>query len=128
MLADPGYNQTTGSVPVTIIEMLADIGLDIIPQTRMLLLPRMREKGVKAITSATVKEIIEDGVIIVKEGKEEAIHGVDFIILTCGTESVDELSAQIKDTVPEVYVIGDAKAPRKALEAIAEAAEIARKI
>ncbi|MDR9459592.1 MAG: FAD-dependent oxidoreductase [Dehalococcoidia bacterium] len=128
MLADPGYNQTTGSVSVTIIEMLADIGLDIIPQTRMLLLPRMREKGVKAITSATVKEIIEDGVIIMKEGKEETIHGVDFIILTCGTESVDELSAQLKDTVPEVYVIGDAKAPRKALEAIAEAAEIARKI
>jgi NAD(H)-dependent 7beta-hydroxy-3-oxo-delta4-cholenoic acid oxidoreductase len=128
MLADPGYNQTTGSVPVTIIEMLADIGLDIIPQTRMLLLPKMREKGVTAITSATVKEIIEDGVIIIKEGKEETIHGIDFIILTCGTESVDELSAQIKDTVPEVYVIGDAKAPRKALEAIAEAAEIARKI
>jgi len=30
--------------------------------------------------------------------------------------------------VPEVYVIGDAKQPREALEAIAEAAEIARQI
>ena len=128
MLADPGYNQTTGSVPVTIVEMLADIGLDVIPQTRMLLLPRLREKGVEAITSATVKEILDDGVIIIKDGKEEIIRGIDFIILACGTESVDELSAKIEDKVPEVYVIGDAKAPRKALEAIAEAAEIAREI
>ena len=128
MLADPGYNQTTGSVPVTIVEMLADIGLDVIPQTRILLLPRLREKGVKAVTSATVKEIIEDGVVIIKEGQEETIRGMDFIILACGTESVDELSAKIKDKVPEVYIIGDAKAPRKALEAIAEAAEIAREI
>lgn len=128
MLADTGYNQTTGSVPVTIVEMLADIGLDVIPQTRMLLLPRLREKGVEVITSATVREFLEDGVIIIKDGQEETIRGMDFIILACGTESVDELSAKIKDKVPEVYVIGDAKAPRKALEAIAEAAEIAREI
>ena len=128
MLADTGYNQTTGSVPVTIVEMLADIGLDVIPQTRMLLLPRLREKGVEAITSATVREFLEDGVIIIKDGQEETIRGMDFIILACGTESVDELSAKIKDKVTEVYVIGDAKAPRKALEAIAEAAEIAREI
>lgn len=128
MLADTGYNQTTGSVPVTIVEMLADIGLDVIPQTRMLLLPRLREKGVEVITSATVREFLEDGVIIIKDGQEETIRGMDFIILACGTESVDELSAKIKDKVPEVYVIGDAKEPRKALEAIAEAAEIAREI
>jgi len=128
MLADTGYNQTTGSVPVTIVEMLADIGLDVIPQTRMLLLPRLREKGVEVITSATVREFLEDGVIIIKDGQEETIRGMDFIILACGTESVDELSAKLKDKVPEVYVIGDAKAPRKALEAIAEAAEIAREI
>ncbi len=128
MLADTGYNQTTGSVPVTIVEMLADIGLDVIPQTRMLLLPRLREKGVEVITSATVREFLEDGVIIIKDGQEETIRGMDFIILACGTESVDELSAKLKDKVPEVYVIGDAKEPRKALEAIAEAAEIAREI
>jgi hypothetical protein len=34
----------------------------------------------------------------------------------------------IKDKVPEMYVIGDAVKPRKALEAIAEGSEIARKI
>jgi len=107
---------------------LADIGLDIIPQTRMLLLPRLQEKGVKVITSATVKEVLEDGVVITRDGQEETIRGMDYIILACGTKSVDKLSEKIKDKVAEVYVIGDAKEPRKALEAIAEGAEVGRKI
>ena len=128
MLADRGYNQTTGNTPVTIVEMLEDIALDVIPQTRMLLMPRLQEKGVKAITSATVKEVLEDGVVITRNGQEETINGMDFIVLACGAKSVDGLSDKIKDKVPEVYVIGDAKAPRKVLDAIAEAAEIARQI
>lgn len=128
MLANPGYDQSTGHIAVTIVEMLPDIGLDIIPQTRMLLLPRLQEKGVKVIASATVKEVLEDGVVIIRDGQEEAIRGMDYIILACGTKSVDNLSEKIKDKVAEVYVIGDAKEPRKALEAIAEGSEVGRKI
>jgi NAD(H)-dependent 7beta-hydroxy-3-oxo-delta4-cholenoic acid oxidoreductase len=127
-IANPGLDQTSGSTDITIIEMLQDIGLDEIPQTRMLLIPRLREKGIKAITSATVKEFLDDGVIYVKDECEQAIRGADFIILACGAQSVDELSEKIKDRVPEIYVIGDAMKPRKALEAIAEGSEIARKI
>jgi len=43
-------------------------------------------------------------------------------------ESVEGLSEKITDKVAEVYVIGDAKEPRRTLEAIAEGAEIARQI
>jgi pyruvate/2-oxoglutarate dehydrogenase complex dihydrolipoamide dehydrogenase (E3) component len=67
--------------------------------------------------------------VICREGEtEESIRGMKTIILAMGARSVDVLSAQLKVKVPEVYVIGDAKKPRKALEAIAEGAEIARKI
>lgn len=128
MLTDPGYDQTTGHIAVTGVEMLPDIGLDIIPQTRMLLLPRLQEKGVKVIASATVREVLEDGVVIIRDGQEEAIRGMKYIILACGTRPVDELSQKIKDKVAEVYVIGDAKKPRKALEAIAEGSELGGKI
>ena len=58
MLANPGYDQRTGHIAVTIVEMLPDIGLNIIPQTRMLVLPRLQEKGGKVIASAGVKPII----------------------------------------------------------------------
>ena len=127
-IANPGLDQTSGCTNITIIEMLQDIALDEIPQSRMVLLPRLRENGIKAITSATVKEILEDGVVYTKNGRDETIRGMDFIILTCGATSVDELSEKIKGKVPEVYVIGDAKKARKVLEAIAEGAELARKI
>ena len=102
--------------------------MDEIPQTRMLLIPRLEQKGVKWITSAPVKQLTEDGAVYTKDGRDETICGMDFIIIACGATSVDDLSEKIKDKVPEVHVIGDAKKARKALEAIAEAAEIARKI
>lgn len=128
MLADQGDNQTLGCTAVTIVEMLPNIGLDMQPESRMLLMPRLRERGIRIITSATVKEILEDGVIFMKDGREEAIHEMNFIILAMGTKSFDELSGKIKDKVSEVYVIGDAKQPRKVLQAIAEGAEVGRKI
>lgn len=127
-LACECLDQTIGGNRVTIIEMLKDIGLDEIPQVRMLLIPRLKEKGVTWITSAPVKEIREDGITYTKDGKEETIRDLDFIVLACGCRSVDDLSEQIKDKVPEVYVIGDAKKARKALDAIHEGSELAREI
>jgi len=127
-LAEVGDNPVVGGTAVTIVEMLPDIGLDLAPESKTLLMQRLREKGVKIITSATVKEILDDGVVIVKDGQEETILGMDYIILAMGAKSVDKLSDKIKGKVAEVYVIGDAKEPRKALEAIAEGSEVGRKI
>ena len=41
---------------------------------------------------------------------------------------MNELASKIRGRIKEIYVIGDAKQPRKALDAIAEAAEIGRKL
>jgi NAD(H)-dependent 7beta-hydroxy-3-oxo-delta4-cholenoic acid oxidoreductase len=126
LLADPGYNQPGSRTAVTIIEMLEDVALDMTRENRPLILSRMRDKEVKIITSATVKEFLEDGVVIVKDGQEQAIRGADSIILAVGTRPVDVLKDQVKDKVVEVYVIGDAKEPRNALDAVAEGAEVGR--
>jgi hypothetical protein len=103
----------------------------------------LREKGVEILTSTRVKEILPDGVRVVntvkqilkdwttvtKDGDQErTIGGIDRIILAMGVQSVDDLSGSIAGSVAEVHVIGDAKEPRKALEAIAEGAEVARAI
>ena len=128
LLADPGEGHAGSATEVTIIEMLPDIAMDEVEMSRMLAIPRLREKGVRWITSATVKEILEDGITFVRDGKEESIRGVNHIVIACGTRPVDTLSKTIEGKVPEVYVIGDAKKPRLALEAIAEGAEVGRKI
>jgi NAD(H)-dependent 7beta-hydroxy-3-oxo-delta4-cholenoic acid oxidoreductase len=128
LLADLGDGHAGAATTVTIVEMLPDIAMTEVELNRMLLIPRLREKGVKWITNAPIKEIVEDGVVITHDGKEETIRGMDQIIIACGTKSVDNLSKAIEGKVPEVHVIGDAKQPRQALEAIAEGADVGRKI
>jgi len=128
-LADPGDNPVIGRTNVTVVEMLKDVGMDLVPEARTLLMQRLREKGVTIITSATVKEVLEDGVVLtMDDGRVENLCGMDRIVLAMGARSVDTLSDRIRDTVAEVYVVGDAREPRKALEAIAEGSEVGREV
>ena len=127
-LADRGDNIVVGRRSVTIVTRQRDIALDMLPEPRQLLLERLREKDVMFITRATTKEIRDDGVLLDKDGEEMSISGLDCVILARGAKSVDELSGKIRDEVAEVYVIGDAKTPGKALEAITEGAQVGRLI
>ncbi|MFC1822982.1 FAD-dependent oxidoreductase [Thermodesulfobacteriota bacterium] len=127
-LAEPGDNLIMGRTTVTVVEMLGEVALDMAHQSRYLLMQRLRSKGVRIITSARVKEILDDGVVINVRDRDETITHVDHIVLALGARSVDDLSGRIKDFAHEVYVIGDAHEPRKLLEAVTEGAEIGRKI
>ncbi len=127
-LADRGDNIVVGRRSVTVVTRQRDVAVDMMPEPRQLLLQRLREKEVRFITRATTKKILDGGVLLDKDGEEVSISGADYIVLARGAKSVDTLSDKLKDKVAEIYVIGDAKEPRKALEAIAEGAEIARKI
>lgn len=122
------YARERGASTVTLVEMLPDIALDMPIWNKDFLVERLTSGKVDVITSAQVKEILEDGLVFVRDGKEETVRGTDNIVLATGVKSVNELSAAIKDKAAEVYVIGDAKEPSKALEAIAEGAAIGRQI
>jgi 2,4-dienoyl-CoA reductase-like NADH-dependent reductase (Old Yellow Enzyme family)/thioredoxin reductase len=107
---------------------IEEVAQDMVPWPRAALMERLNAYKVSILTSATVVEILDDGVVLLREGKQESIQGVTNVILARGVESVDGLSERIRDKVTEVYVIGDAKEPRHALEAVAEGAEVARQI
>jgi len=113
---------------VTLVEALPRVAQDIGDATRHFLLQRLAQRRVKIITSAAVKQLTNDGAILERNGKEETLSGFDTIVLAIGVAPVNELAAKIRDKIKETYVIGDAKQPRKALDAIAEAAEIGRKV
>jgi len=113
---------------VTIVEMLPEIAKDEQDAVKYFLLKRLNEYGVKAITGATVKEFLDDGVVCEKDGKEEKIAGFDTVILAMGAKAYNPLEEKIKGKVPELYVIGDAVKARKAVEAIEEGARAAVKI
>jgi 2,4-dienoyl-CoA reductase (NADPH2) len=112
---------------ITVLEMRGKIGQDIGPSTRWTILQDLARLGVRTLTKAMAKEITGQGVVIDRGGREELIGG-DTVVLATGAKSVSSLADQIKDRVPEIYVIGDAKSPRKALEAVAEGLAAGRMI
>ena len=127
-LAEPEDNLIVGPVSVTVFEMSESIAEEMQPEARYLLLRNLRNKDVSWMTRARVKEILDDGILFVRDGQEKAVHNMECIVLAMGTSPYDNLSHKLESEVPELYVIGDAKAPRTALAAIAEALEIAGKI
>lgn len=122
------YVGERGAIQITVVEMLEDVALDMPPWNKEFLMDRLNGYRVNILTSAKVKEILDDGVVFTRNGKEESIRGVNSIILALGARSVNDLSEKIKGRIAEVHVIGDAKEPRRALDAIAEASELARQI
>ncbi len=114
-----------GHTSVTIIEMLDDVATDMSPEGRAVLMDRIRRKGIEIMVRTRVKEFLEDGVVVERDGQEETIRGVERIVLCMGIESSNELPAEIAEKVDEVHVIGDAKQARSLREAIREGRETA---
>jgi pyruvate/2-oxoglutarate dehydrogenase complex dihydrolipoamide dehydrogenase (E3) component len=113
---------------VTIVEALPRIAKDVPLYTRYFLLERLKEYGVRIETEAFVDRCIEDGVVCKIGGNELVLDGFDTIVLALGAKSVTGLIAELKDTALELYVIGDAREPRQAIDAIEEGAKVALSI
>jgi 2,4-dienoyl-CoA reductase-like NADH-dependent reductase (Old Yellow Enzyme family)/thioredoxin reductase len=127
-LAQTTDNMDVAPTHVTILEMRDRLALDGNPEARHLLMERLYEKRVEILLNAKAKEIIDGGVVLTRNGQEVSVQGAEYVILATGAKPVDTLSAAVKDKVPEVYVIGDARNPATALQATADAAEVGRKI
>jgi 2,4-dienoyl-CoA reductase-like NADH-dependent reductase (Old Yellow Enzyme family)/thioredoxin reductase len=113
---------------ITIVETLPEIAIDVPLHTKIFMMKRFREYGIRVETEAPVVKFLKDGVVINKSGKESKLGGFDTIVLAMGTKSVNGLKSKLEKKVPELYVIGDALEPRHAIEAIEEGARVALKI
>ena len=117
-----------GHTSVTIVEMRDAVATDMSPEGRVVTMDRIRRKGIEIMVRTKVKEFLEDGVVVERDGQEESIRGVERIVLCMGIRPVDELSGRIGGVVGEVHVIGDAKQARRLCEAISEGRETAMAI
>lgn len=125
-VADTLLHNSRGEISIQLVEMLDQIAQDMPPNNRMPLINRLYSKGVKINTSTKVLEIKDKKVLVEKMNKEEILNSFDHIILCCGSKSKDNLYKDIKNLVPEAHIIGDAKSPRKALQAVAEGSTLGR--
>ena len=107
-----------GDKEVCVVEMTKKVGQDIGNSTRWTIMAELKRLGVKVIPGAKAVEVNDAGLRIHKDTKEEVLSA-DSIVIATGSKSENTL-ASLKDLASEVYVIGDAKKPRNALEAIRE--------
>jgi 2,4-dienoyl-CoA reductase (NADPH2) len=125
---ETALNLTMRGRQVTILEMLPTIARDIGMARRGFLRRILSMHGVDIITEAKVTAIVDEGVQFVdKEGKTQTIPA-DTVVLAVGTQSVTEIYQKLQGKVPELHLIGDAKQPRKAMDAIHEAAALAKEL
>jgi NADPH-dependent 2,4-dienoyl-CoA reductase/sulfur reductase-like enzyme len=120
------YLAESGS-PVTLIEALPRIGMQLESMTRKVLLKTMREKNVQIHTGCSLKVIEENGIVMNKDGKESSIEA-ERVVIAIGCRSDDTFYNAIKGLKYEVYRIGDCLEPRNAKAAIYEGAVIGRSI
>jgi len=113
---------------VTVVASTEDIALDVNTMLRPGLLSRLAINGVTVIAQARVNAIEATAVVYEKGGREETMQNIDGVVLAVGIKPVNQLAAEAKGKVPEVYVIGDAVEQRKALDAIAEGAAAGRQM
>lgn len=89
----------------------------------------MKEYKIKSVTNAKVAKFFEGGVAYtLEDGSEHTLEGFDSVVLAMGARNYDPLSEKVKEIAKETYVVGDAVRARRALDATAEAMEVAMKL
>lgn len=109
----------SGNKNVTVIEMTKKAGGDIGLTTRWTVMAELRRLGVKILTATEAVEIKPDGVAVKREDGDGFI-AADTVVLAVGSQPENALYEELQGLVPEVHLVGDAKNPSNALEAIRE--------
>jgi NADPH-dependent 2,4-dienoyl-CoA reductase/sulfur reductase-like enzyme len=113
---------------ITIVEILDEPLKKMKDIPRQELLKRLKEKGVKIITNCKAISIEKGAVTIEdKEGIKQQLVA-DSVVVATGNCPVNELFKSLKDSVEEIYLVGDAQQPGNLGAALRSATEIGLKI
>ncbi|MBN2062216.1 MAG: FAD-dependent oxidoreductase [Deltaproteobacteria bacterium] len=110
---------------VTIIEMMPGIAGDMEVINRRGLIDSLNMKKVEILVNYEVKEISDNGVIIVGRNGSSRQITADSVVLAAGSKPNNNLAGSLKGKIPHLYEIGDCKEPRNILAAFYEAARAA---
>jgi NADPH-dependent 2,4-dienoyl-CoA reductase/sulfur reductase-like enzyme len=130
LLACPGFQRTE----VLVVEKRQEPAQDMWHEARVLLLERLAARGVRILTGVRLRELTTDGAVVEREGPEghpgrqERLAGFDWIVLALGARPRDALSEGARQRGIEVRTVGDARQPRRALEATAEGFAAGREV
>ncbi len=115
---------------VTIIEAQSEIARDLELISKIALIKKgglLEKYGINVITNTSVTEIGKGEVVIKDKTGEQRNIRADSVVIAVGRKPLisEELISEAKKISQEVYVIGDAKGPRKVIDAIHEGFSVA---
>lgn len=110
---------------VSIVEMRDGYALDAPYRHRCGLVAEIERLGIQIYTSATGKEIRDDGLLCTKPGGEELFIPANRIICAVGVKPHRNEAEELRELAPEYYAIGDCVRPRQIVDAVTEGHYIA---
>jgi len=112
---------------VTIAEMLSDVGAELDPLPRTMLLKRLEKNGVEILAETEVEVLGPRSASARKRGEAIEIP-FDHVVLAVGGQPNRELAVALAGSNLELHVVGDAAEPQGAGEAIWDAYQVAMKL
>ncbi len=115
-------------IRVTLVEMGEDIVMDLVRHLSYFLKKRLRDKNVRILTSTQLIGFDDYSILIKDAEGVRKITGYDSVILAMGFKSEQALVERFCGKIEEIHVIGDARAPREIIDAVAEGYEVGAKL
>ena len=110
---------------VTVIEMLDKIGGDLGPLNRVDVLERVDKTSIKMMVETRVLELNDEGIKILKDGKEELLTPPDTVVIAMG--AIPNFIS-LWGITGRIHYVGDCKKVGNAMDAIHDAFEVATKL
>lgn len=110
---------------ITVVEMLAKPPVRPISAHGTMLHRRLTAHGVKLMLNSTVKKFEEGAVIVSQDELEKKLEPVGQVIVAVGVEPRQDIKAILTRKNIRHFVVGDAKEPRRIIEATTEGAQAA---
>lgn len=109
------------------VEMLPKMGHNIGPASKWVVLQTLKDLGVDMRPNFKVVKIEPSKVVGERDGKTEEIEA-DAVVLAMGSKPQRTLLEQLKDKGIPIDEVGDAREPRKIMNAVHDGHNVARKI
>lgn len=111
---------------VTVVEMLDEVGGDMEPITRKLLMKNLKSRGVMILTNTKIDHLMNGSAFIdTQDGKKE-IGTFDTVVSATGSKPANSLEKELIDAGIEVQCIGDARKPHDIFAAVTDGNNLGR--
>lgn len=117
-----------GVQEITVVEMLAKPPVLAQAAHGQMLYRRLHEHGVKLMYGTKVKKIEEDAVVVESKDGEKKLGPIEQVIVAIGVTPRSELKDALEKKGIRHFVVGDAVAPRRIIEATTDGANAAWQI